>query len=68
MFFILEKPYPRAICPNCKERFGVMKLAAHFQECRAARPAKNLREADEEDHDEGGGSSHSIFGHGHAAY
>ena len=63
------KVYPRAICPNCKERFGVMKLASHFQECRATRPkAKNLRDVEDGDDDEGGGSSHGIFGHGHAGY
>jgi len=51
-----KKPYPRAICPNCKERFGVMKLASHFQECRATRPAKNLRDAEDgEDHQVHGG-------------
>ena len=53
--------YPRAMCPNCKERFGVMKLASHFQECRATRKAKNLRDVGEEECNKVGG--HGIFGH-----
>ena len=57
-----KKVYPRASCPNCHERFGILKIAAHFQECRATRPSKNL--ADEEEEDIAAGPSHSIFSHG----